>query len=58
MLLGENLMKNRSIFNHRYLFLHFLEGYGVIYHVKAYDPKSEKNVRKFILVAMAQISEI
>ena len=46
MLLGAILMKNRSIFNHRYLLLHFVEGKGVIYHVIAYDPKSEKNVRK------------
>ena len=37
---------NRSNFNHRHLLLHFLEGNVIIYHVIAYDPKSEKNVRK------------
>ena len=46
MLLDVILRKNGSIFNHRHLLLHFLEGNVIIYHVKAYDPKSEKNVRK------------
>ena len=46
MLLEVILRKNRSIFNHRHLLLHFLEGNVIIYHVIAYDPKSEKNVRK------------
>ena len=46
MLLGVILRKNGSIFNHRYLLLHFMEGTGIIYHVIAYDPKSETNVRK------------
>ena len=40
------LRENGSIFNHRHLLLHFLEGNVIIYHVIAYDPKSEKNVRK------------
>ena len=38
--------KNGSIFNHRYLLLDFLEGKGIIYHVTAYDPEIEENVRK------------
>ena len=46
MLLEVILRKNGSIFNHRHLLLHFLEGNVIIYHVIAYDPKSEKNVRK------------
>ena len=46
MLLEVILGKNRSNFNHRHLLLHFLEGNVIIYHVIAYDPKSEKNVRK------------
>ena len=46
MLLEVILRKNRSIFNHRNLLLNFLEGNVIIYHVIAYDPKSEKNVRK------------
>ena len=46
MLLEVILWKNGSIFNHRHLLLHFLEGNVIIYHVIAYDPKSEKNVRK------------
>ena len=46
MLLGVILRKNGSIFNHRPLLLLFLEGNVIIYHVIAYDPKSEKNVRK------------
>ena len=41
------LRKNGSIFNHRHLLLLFLEGNVIIYHVITYDPKSEKNVRKF-----------
>ena len=40
------LRKNGPIFNHRYILLHFLEGNGLIYHVIAYDPKIEENVRK------------
>ena len=40
------LRKNGPIFNHRYLLLHSLEGNGFIYHVKAYDPKIEENIRK------------
>ena len=39
-------MKNGSIFKHRYLLLCFLEGKGIIYHVTAYDPEIEENVRK------------
>ena len=46
MLLEVILRKNGSIFNHRHILLHFLERNGIIYHVIAYDPKSEKNVRK------------
>ena len=46
MLLEVILRKNGSIFNHIHLLLHFLEGNVIIYHVIAYDPKSEKNVRK------------
>ena len=46
MLLEEMLRQNRSILNHIYTLPHFLEGKGIIYHVIAYDPKSEKNVRK------------
>ena len=34
-----------SIFNQTYLFLHFLEGKGIIYHLIAYDLKIEENVR-------------
>ena len=50
MLLEVILRENGSIFNHRYLLLHFLEGKGIIYHVTAYDPEIEEND---ILVAMA-----
>ena len=46
MLLEVILRKNGSIFNHRYLLLHFLEGKGIIYYVTAYDPEIEENVRK------------
>ena len=46
MLLEVILRENGSIFNHRYLLLHFLEGKGIIYHVTAYDPEIEENVRK------------
>ena len=46
MLLQVILRKNGSIFNHRHILLHFLEGIVIIYHVIVYDPKSEKNVRK------------
>ena len=53
MLLEVILRKNGSIFNHRHLLLHFLEGNVIIYHVIAYDPKSEKMSDNYILVAMA-----
>ena len=47
MLLEVILRKNGYSFNHRHLLFHFLEGNVIISHVIAYDPKSEKNVRKF-----------
>ena len=39
------LGENRSIFNQTNIFLYFLEGQGIIYHIIAYDPKIEENVR-------------
>ena len=40
------LSKNGSIFSYIYLLFHFLEGKGIIYHLIAYDPKIEENVKK------------
>ena len=46
MLLEVILSKNGSMFSHIYLLFHFLEGKGILYHLKAYDPKIEENPKK------------
>ena len=45
MLLEVILREIRSIFNQTHIFLHFLEGKGIIYHLIAYDLKIEENVK-------------
>ena len=51
---GENI----SIFNQTYILIHFLEGQGITYHIIAYDPKIEKNVRNLFGLPWQRIFQI